>query len=141
MAASSAGALAQSAVPYGPGENDGVDGGYYFAQYDSVLLSGAGVASTWEGESGYVAALPIYYEGTDAVTLEMVHNTPIPAFPMQTRIQVAYPRNGAQVTVTLIGYGPAIWTGAAIALSSDAKQALGFPPGIDSYVNYQILQN
>ena len=38
-------------------------------------MSGAGVASTWEGESGYVAALPLYYDGTDAVTLEMVRNT------------------------------------------------------------------
>jgi hypothetical protein len=133
--------VAQQGAWYGAGQIDDTDNGYYLAFYESTTMRGGGVSATWLGNSGLFAALPTYYSGPDAATSEAIRNTPIPDFPAQTRILVTNMRTGRQVIVPLAGRGPALWTGAAISLSLDAKRALGFADGVEGYVFYQILRN
>jgi hypothetical protein len=153
-AAAAQGQPPPTAISYGAGKIDDLDGKLYTAWYDPVSRVGGGVATWWNDQvtssgvsantSGLFCSLPMIYDGPDTTYRERVKGTPIPAFVFGTLVRVINTRSRQWIVCSLIDRGPALYTGAAIDLSTDAKLGLGMAPGdsgTNSYVVYEVLAN
>jgi hypothetical protein len=143
-----------TAVTYGAGANDEVDHKFYYAFYDPPSAAGGGVATWWDDnrtssgfsadQAGLFCSLPMSYNGSDETYKEKVKGTPVPEFPFGTLVKVTNAHNGQWIVCALTDRGPALFTGAAIDLSSDAKVHLGMRPGdngTNAFVYYEIVRN
>jgi rare lipoprotein A (peptidoglycan hydrolase) len=135
-----------TAVPYGAGKTDEASGQFVTAYYDPPSASGFGVATWFDddqtssgtsaNQAGLFCALPMDYTGPDESYKEKVKGTPIPEYPFGTLLRVTNSQ-GDWIVCAISDRGPALYTGAAIDLSTDAKIHLGMAPG-DSGNNFNV---
>jgi hypothetical protein len=143
-----------TAITYGAGTNDDVDHRFYHAFYDPPSAAGGGVATWWDDketssgfsadQAGLFCSLPMSYNGPSKEYKEKVQGTPIPDYPFGTLVRVTNAHNWRWIVCALTDRGPALWTGAAIDLSTDAKVHLGMKPGnkgTNAFVYYEIVRN
>lgn len=135
-----------TAVAYGAGKTDEATGQFVTSHYDPPSASGFGVATWWDddqtssgtsaNQAGLFCALPMDYNGPDESYKEKVKGTPIPEYPFGTLLRVTNTQ-GDWIVCAISDRGPALYTGAAIDLSTDAKIHLGMAPG-DSGNNFSV---
>jgi rare lipoprotein A (peptidoglycan hydrolase) len=147
--------IPSTAITYGAGKLDEIDQKFYYAFYDPASAAGGGVATWWDDsdnpsnvsadQAGLFCSLPMSYTGSGGEKYKRsVKGTPIPDFLFGTLVRVTNAHTGQWIVCALIDRGPALETGAAIDLSSDAKVHLGMKPGnngINTFVYYEIVRN